>query len=53
VEAFNMPRRSPYQIRFTVEEDQYLTTRAAKYTLAYFQVIRAKMILLAAEGLRQ
>ena len=45
-----MPRESPYQIRLTAEEDQYLKARAAKYTLPYFQVIRAKMILLAAEG---
>ena len=45
-----MPRKSPYQIRLTAEEDQYLKARAAKYTLPYFQVIRAKMILLAAEG---
>ena len=45
-----MPRKSPYQIRLTAEEDQYLKARAAKYTLPYFQVIRAKMILLATAG---
>jgi len=43
----NMPRQSPYSIRLTVEEDQHLRARAKKYTLPYFQVIRAKMILLA------
>ena len=28
-----------------------LTRRATKYTLPYFEVVRARMILLAAEGL--
>jgi hypothetical protein len=32
-------------------EERELTARARKYTLAYFQVQRAKMILLAAQGL--
>jgi CRP-like cAMP-binding protein len=45
-----MPRESPYTIHLTAEEDQHLRARAMKYTLPYFQVIRAKMILLAAEG---
>ncbi len=35
----------------TREEARELTSRAGKYTLPYFQVQRAKMILLAAEGL--
>lgn len=46
-----MPRKSPYQIIFSSEEERELTKRAAKYTLSYFKVIRAKMILLAAHGL--
>lgn len=46
-----MPRKSPYQIIFSSEEERELTKRAAKYTLSYFKVIRAKMILLAAQGL--
>src|ERR1700687_1771857 len=33
------------------EETEELQRRGAKYTLPYFQVVRAKMILLAAEGL--
>jgi len=46
-----MPRKSPYGIVLTEEEWAELTKRANKYTLPYFSVSRAKMILLAAQGL--
>jgi Winged helix-turn helix len=46
-----MPRASPYMIRLSSAEEVELQRRADKYTLPYFQVQRAKMILLAAEGL--
>lgn len=46
-----MPRQSPYAIRLSKPEREELRRRAAQYTLPYFQVQRAKMILLAAEGL--
>ena len=46
-----MPRTSPYVIRLSSAEVAELQRRADKYTLPYFQVQRAKMILLAAEGL--
>lgn len=46
-----MPRESPFKIILTSAEDQELQRRAAKYTLPYFQVLRARMILLAAENL--
>lgn len=46
-----MPRKSPYGITLTSEEFRELSDRATKYTLPYFIVSRAKMILLAAEGL--
>jgi hypothetical protein len=46
-----MPRESPYAIVLSPNEAEELRRRAAKYTLPYFQVVRAKMILLAAEGL--
>ncbi len=46
-----MPRQSPYRIVLSQREATELRTRAAKYTLPYFQVVRAKMILLAAQGL--
>ena len=47
----HMPRESPYRIVLTEEERGELTKRANKYTLPYFAVSRAKMILLAAQGL--
>ncbi|OGF63790.1 MAG: hypothetical protein A2Y62_09155 [Candidatus Fischerbacteria bacterium RBG_13_37_8] len=46
-----MPRKSPYKIILSPEEEQELKSRAAKYTLPYINVVRAKMILLAAKGL--
>jgi hypothetical protein len=45
-----MPRTSPYDIRLSAAERDELQRRAAKYTLPYFQVQRAKMILYAAQG---
>lgn len=46
-----MPRESPYRIVLTEEERVELTKRANKYTLPYFTVSRARMILFAAQGL--
>lgn len=46
-----MPRLSPYEITLSAAEAVELRRRAAKYTLPYFQVQRAKMILYAAEGM--
>jgi hypothetical protein len=46
-----MPRKSPYQIDLSTEETAELSRRAAKYTLPYFEVLRAKMILMAATGI--
>jgi len=46
-----MPRKSPYDIVLSEKERIELSRRANKYTLPYFMVARAKMILLAAEGL--
>ena len=46
-----MPRKSPFTITLRAEERRHLTECARKYTLPYFNVVRAKMILLAAEGL--
>jgi hypothetical protein len=46
-----MPRTSPFVIRLSSAEELELQKRAGKYTLPYFQVQRAKMILLASEGL--
>lgn len=45
-----MPRRSPYVIELTPEERAILESRARQYTLPYRDVMRAKLVLLAAEG---
>ncbi len=47
-----MPRSSPYFINLSPRERNILKSRARKYTLPYFEVLRAKMILLAADGRR-
>lgn len=46
-----MPRKSPYNIILTPNEERELISRVTKYTLPYFKVIRARMILLAAQGI--
>ena len=46
-----MPRESPYIISLKPDEERELAKRAAKYTLPYFQVFRAKIVLMAAEAL--
>ena len=46
-----MPRKSPFHIELSAEEAAELNRRAAKYTLPYFEVVRAKMILMAAAGI--
>ncbi len=47
-----MPRRSPYRIELSDEQRRILEARARKYTLPYRDVVRAQMVLLAAQGLR-
>jgi len=47
-----MPRKSPYTIELTGEERRILEATARKYTLPYREVFRARIILLAAQGLR-
>jgi hypothetical protein len=44
-----MPKHSPYPVVLSAEERHTLTARAAQYTRPYFEVQRAKMIVLAAE----
>jgi len=46
-----MPRKSPFRIELSAHESAELSRRATKYTLPYFEVIRAKMILMAADGM--
>jgi len=46
-----MPRVSPYRIELTSAEREELEVRARRYTSPYRDVIRAKLVLLAAQGL--
>jgi transposase len=46
-----MPRKSPFTILLTGEEEQKLKRMARKYTSSYIDVVRAKIILYAAQGL--
>lgn len=46
-----MPRESPYRIRLSRDERRILATRSRRYTLPYREVIRARIVLLAAQGL--
>jgi transposase len=46
-----MPRKSPYAIELTTEERTLLERQARCYTLSYREVMRAKIVLLAAKGL--
>ena len=46
-----MPRHSPFRIQLTQDERRALEARARQYTSPYRDVIRAKLVLLAAEGL--
>src|SRR5512138_1054339 len=50
-QRIDMPKQCPYSIALRPEERRELETRAARYTLPYFQVVRARMILHAAGGL--
>jgi hypothetical protein len=45
-----MPRRSPHIITLSPSEEEELRRRSRKYTLPYYVVQRADMILLAAQG---
>jgi transposase len=46
-----MPRKSPYVIELTKQERKELTARVRRYTAPYRDVMRAKIVLLAADGL--
>lgn len=46
-----MGRHSPYQFRLSPEQRVLLESRARRYSSPYREVIRARIILLAAEGL--
>ena len=45
-----MSRKTPYILRLTVEQRRELETRSRHYTLPYRDVVRAKIVLMAASG---
>ena len=47
-----LPRHSPFIVVLTDTERRELEARARRYTSPYAEVIRAKIVLLAADGLR-
>jgi transposase len=46
-----MPRTSPYRLTLTDAERTELEVRVRRYTSPYSEVVRAKIVLYAAEGL--
>ena len=46
-----MPRTSPYSIALAEAERTELEARARRYTSSYSEVVRARIVLYAAEGL--
>lgn len=46
-----MTRKSPYLLDLTPEQRRELEARARRYTSSYRDVIRAKIVLMAASGL--
>jgi hypothetical protein len=46
-----MPRQSPYGIKLSKAERAELLARSRRYTSRYRDVIRAKIVLLASEGM--
>jgi hypothetical protein len=47
-----MSRRSPFRLILTPDEELKLKSLAAQYTSPYRDVIRARIVLYAAQGLR-
>lgn len=47
-----MPRKSPFRVALSTAQKEQLEAVARKYTSAYCDVVRAKVVLLAAEGLQ-
>ncbi len=46
-----MTRKSPYVLDLTTEQRRELEARARRYTSPYREVMRAKVVLMAARGL--
>jgi transposase len=46
-----VPRKDPYVLDLTTEQRLVLESRARQYTLPYCDVVRAKIVLMAAAGM--
>ena len=49
--GLNLPRISPFRIKLSKQEQEELEARARKHTAPYREVLRAKIVLLAAQDL--
>jgi hypothetical protein len=49
--GYIMPRQSPFDIKLSKAERAELLARSQRYTSRYRDVIRAKIVLLASEGM--
>ena len=50
-DGLQIPRKSPFHITLSAAEAAELNRRAAKYMLPYFEVVRARVTLVAASGM--
>jgi transposase len=46
-----MPRKCPFLLTLTAEQRRELEARSRRYTLPYRDVVRAKSVLMAADGM--
>ena len=47
-----MPRQSPFVITLSKRDEAELRRRAARYTAPYIEVIRARIVLMAADSMQ-
>ncbi|MGB6065445.1 MAG: hypothetical protein WBG50_11590 [Desulfomonilaceae bacterium] len=48
-----MPRTSPFIIALSSTEEQILVETPRQYTVPYYKVVRAKIVLFAASGMQE
>lgn len=52
MEVLVVPRQSPFVISLSQREEMELRRRAARYTAPYMEVVRARIVLMAADGMQ-
>jgi len=52
MEVTGVPRQSPFVITLSVADERELRRRAVRYTAPYMEVVRARIILMAAAGMQ-